>query len=168
MNTPNASFQLLLGSDWCDIFQVEILFASNNLILDLGSGEQLRVPFVRSNRRHNFHFTETQEAIDESSIITDPYALYRLEDGSICYDAIAADDAASYTSSQYSRMTDDATGNAENGAAGADGAGLFGLQHVADHERYRAGVRQRPPAWPQKRTAPQAQILKRAEYSDFT
>ena len=52
-------------------------------------------------------------------------------------------------------------------ANGADGAGLFGLQHVADNERYRAGVRERPPPWPQKRAAPQAQILKRAVYSDF-
>ena len=114
MNTPNASFQLLLGSDWCDIFQVQILFASNNLILDIGSGEQLRVPFQRSNRRHSFHFTEVQEAMDESGPSTDPYALYRLDDGSICYEAMAADDAASYTSSQYSRMTDEAVGNAEN------------------------------------------------------
>jgi len=99
MNTPDAAFHLLLGVDWCDAFQLEINFASSQLVLNLGGCEQLKIPFQRSNRRkQQFHFTQVSEITAEQDELhestateTDPYAKFRLPDGSLNEVTFAAD-----------------------------------------------------------------------------
>ena len=45
IDNPNASFQLLLGLDWCNIFAAQILFHTRTLVLDLGGGDMMSVRF---------------------------------------------------------------------------------------------------------------------------
>ena len=45
VDNPDASFNMLLGADWCEHFAVEISFRTRSVLLDLGDGEAIRVPF---------------------------------------------------------------------------------------------------------------------------
>jgi hypothetical protein len=50
IDNPDASFQMLLGLDWCRTFAVQILFNTQMLVLDVGGGEQLRVPYTTGTK----------------------------------------------------------------------------------------------------------------------
>ena len=45
IDNPDAAFNMLLGADWCEHFAVEISFRTRSVLLDLGDGEAIRVPF---------------------------------------------------------------------------------------------------------------------------
>ena len=93
INNPDASFNILLGVEWCQMWQLDILFSTNHLVLSLGGGEQLKIPFYRPSGGQEYHFVE---------LLNDKEA----------QDMMDFYDNDSITSSQYSRMTDDAADRA--------------------------------------------------------
>jgi len=76
IDTPDASFQVLLGLEWCTIWELNISFSDNSLVLNLGRGDQIKVPFGRAATRAGLHFAEAsgpppEPAPDPNAIVVD-------------------------------------------------------------------------------------------------
>lgn len=74
IDNPYASFQVLLGLDWCNIFSVKISFPIRSLKLNLGGGEEMCVKFGSgSHEMGTYHISSMPtDSYDKAADMTLP------------------------------------------------------------------------------------------------